>query len=166
MRKLPSRWSIVWTDNTCYQLVVFPPGFFLFALAVKLTGTWPGGRGRPDRPVDPEFASLLLACTGGMLALLWWIVALRVARVRGLFASGEEVEATVVKVSRFRGGSTLKLEFEGAGTTYRVRSSYQGSSRIPTFTVGDRVPLLVDPMHPKRAVPVALYARRAEARPG
>jgi len=123
----------------------------------RLTGTWPGGRGRPDQPVDPEFASLLLACTGGVLALLWLIVALRVARIRSLFDSGEELEARVEKVSRFRGGSTLKLGYELAGTTYRVRSSFQGSSRIPTFTVGDHVSLLVDPMNPKRAVPIALY---------
>jgi hypothetical protein len=158
MRTPPSRWSIVWTDNACYQMVVFPPGFFLFALMVKLTGTWPGGRGRPNQPVDPEFANLFLVCTSGMLAFLWSIIALRVARIRDLFDSGEEVEATVAKVSRFRGGSTLKLEYELEGTTYRVRSSFQGSSRIPTFTVGDRIVLLVDGMHPKRAVPIALYA--------
>lgn len=165
MRKLPSPWSIVWTDNACYQMVLFPPIFFLFALVVKLTGTWPGSRGRPDRPVDPEFASLALACTGGMLAFLWSIVALRVARIRGLFDSGEEVVATVEKVSRFRGGSTLRLEYERAGTTYRVRSSFQGSSRIPTFTAGDRVSLLVDRMNPKRAVPIALYANDSGGAP-
>jgi hypothetical protein len=29
---------------------------FLIALLIKLTGTIPGGRGRPDTPVDPDAA--------------------------------------------------------------------------------------------------------------
>ena len=163
MRKLPSAWSIVWTDSTCCQLVLIAPMFFLFALMVKLTGTVPGGRGRPDRPVDPEFATLALACTGAMLAFVGAFVALRVARIRGLFDAGEEVEAMVTKVSRSKGGSTLRLEYERAGTSYRVRSSFQRSSRMPTFTAGDRVTLLVDRMNPKRAVPMVVYGDTAPA---
>lgn len=158
MRKLPSPWSIVWTDNACYVMTTFAPVLFFVALLIKLTGTVPGGRGRPDQPVDPEFANLALASTSALMLVLGAIVALRVARIRGLFDSGEKVEATVKKVSRFRGGSTLKLEYERAGTTYKVRSSFKNSSRIPTFTAGERVALLVDRMNPKRAVPAALYA--------
>ena len=152
----------MWTDNACYLMVVYPLVCFLFALAVKLTGTLPGSRGRPDHPVDPRFASLALACTGGMLALLWSRVARRVARIRSLFDSGEEVEATVRKVSRFRGGCTLKLEYEHAGTTFRVRSSFQRWRRTPRFTAGERVSLLVDRMNPKRAVPTALYTNAGD----
>lgn len=165
MRKLPSPWSIVWTDKACYPMLLAPLMFFLFALAVKLTGTWPGSHGRPDRPVDPEVANLALACTGGLMVLLWSLVALRIARIRSLFDSGQEVEATIRKVKRFRGGWTLELEYEHAGTTYRVRSSFQNSSRTPGFTAGDRVSLLVDRMNPKRAVLTALYANDGDTKP-
>ena len=86
------------------------------------------------------------------------IVFLRVMRIRGLFESGEEIEATVKKVSRSRGGTTLKLEYRRAGTTHEIPSSIQRGSRIPTFTSGTQISLLVDPLRPRRAVPVALYA--------
>jgi hypothetical protein len=57
------------------------------------------------------------------------IVALRVAGIRRLFEEGREVEASVRKVKRFRGGSTLKLEFELNGIRYKVRSSASGRAR-------------------------------------
>jgi hypothetical protein len=158
MRKLPTARSILWTDNVCYVLSVIAPMCFGFALMVKLTGTLPGGRGKPDQPVTPEFANLLLAGATAFALLLSAIVAARVARIRRLFDQGEEVEATVVKVSRFRGGAKLKYEFERAGTTYRGRSSFQRWARTPTFTEGTRIAVLVDRLNPKRAVPVALFA--------
>ena len=158
VRKLPSARSVLWTDNACYTITLIAPMFFFLALMVKLTGTVPGGRGKPDQPVDPEFATLLLASATLLALFLYAIVALRVARVRRLFDLGEEVEATVLKVSRFKGGGRLKLEFERAGTTYRVRSTFKRWATTPTFAEGNRVALLVDPSNPKRAVPVALYA--------
>jgi hypothetical protein len=139
-------------------MAVFGVMCFGLALMVKLTGTLPGGRGKPDRPVDPEFASMLLAGAAVWLLLLAAIVAARVALVRRLFDQGEEVEATVVKVSRFRGGGSLKFEFERAGETYRVRSTFQRWARTPTFTEGTRIPVLVDRLNPKRAIPIALFA--------
>jgi hypothetical protein len=158
MRKLPSARSILWTDNACHALTTIAPIVFGLALMVKLTGTLPGGRGKPDRPVDPEVASLVLASATALCLLFAAIVAARVARIRRLFDRGEEVEATVLKVSRFRGGGRVKLQFERAGTTYRVRSTYKRSATTPTFAEGTRISLLVDRLNPKRAVPVALYA--------
>jgi hypothetical protein len=158
MRKLPTARSILWTDNVCYTLTVIAPVCFVLALMVKLTGTVPGGRGKPDQPIDPQSATLILAGATALVLLLSAIVAARVARIRRLFDQGEEVEATVVKVSRFRGGGKLRLEFERAGTTYKVRSTYQRWARTPTFTEGTRIAVLVDRLNPKRAVPVALYA--------
>jgi hypothetical protein len=101
-----------------------------------------------------------------MLACLWSMAALRVARIRGLYDSGDEVEATALKVSRHRRGARLSLEYEHAGMTYRLRTSFLGSSRLATLTAGDRVSLLVDPMNPKRAVPIALYANDSSGATG
>lgn len=164
MRKLPSAWSIVWTDSTCYQLALIAPTFFLFALLVKLTGTVPGSRGRPDRPVDPAFALLALACTGAFLAFAGTFLTLRVRRIRALFEAGEEVEATVAKVSRWKGGSKLALRYERSGTAREVRTSFQRSARIPEFAVGDRVTLLVERRNPRNAVPIVVYGDGVEAR--
>jgi hypothetical protein len=58
MRKRPSPWSIICTDNACWAISTSAPVVFLLALAIKLTGTISGRRGGPDRPVDPAVATL------------------------------------------------------------------------------------------------------------
>jgi hypothetical protein len=157
MRKLPSAKSIVWTDNACNTMTTLAPVVFLLALLVKLTGTVPGGRGRPDQPVTPEFANLLLASAATLVMILGVFVVLRVRRIWNLFDVGEEVEATVKKVLRFRGGARLKFEYEHGGTTYTAHAAFKRSSTTPEFEVGARIALLVDRLRPKRAVPLALY---------
>jgi len=168
MRKLPSPWSIIWTDNACCGITTSAPVVFLMALAIKLTGTIPGSRGRPDTPVDPEIASMVLACAVALILFLSAIVAVRVARIRSLFDGGREVEACVRKVKRFRGGARLKLEFEFEldGIPYKVSSAFLRSSRTPAFSEGTRISVLVDPVNPKRAIPLALYADPGAAQSG
>jgi hypothetical protein len=56
MRKQPSTWSIVWTDTACGQITSIAAVVFVFAMLIKLTGSLPGGRGKPEIPVDPGFA--------------------------------------------------------------------------------------------------------------
>src|SRR5262245_16300194 len=158
MRKQPSTWSIVWTDSACYQITSIAAVVFVVALLIKLTGTLPGGRGKPDVPVDPEFANLILAYAVAGILFLSAIVALRVARIRSLFDRGLEIEATVRKVKRYRGGTTLKLELQHAGITYRVSTTFQRWWRTPSFEEGRRISVLVDPLNPRRAIPLALYA--------
>ncbi|MCI0631606.1 MAG: hypothetical protein L0Y44_13230 [Phycisphaerales bacterium] len=105
MRKLPSPWSIIWSDNACCGMVTTAPLVLFIGLAIKLTGTVPGRRGGPDRPVDPDVATLVLACAVGLILLLSAIVARRVARIRRLFDGGREVEASVRKLTVERGRS-------------------------------------------------------------
>ena len=160
MRKLPSAWSIIWTDRACSGIATTAPMIFLIALLIKLTGTIPGGRGKPDVPVDPAIASMVLAFAVALILFLAAIVALRVARVRRLFDEGREVEASVRKVARLRGGTKLKLEFELEGIPYTRTFAFQRWWRTPEFSEGTRIPVLVDPDHPKRAIPLAFYAER------
>lgn len=157
MGKLPSPWSIICTDNACWGITTSTPMILFIALVIKFTGTMPGGRGKPDVPVDPEFANLVLAGAVALTLLLSAIVARRVARIRRLFEEGREVEANVREVKRFRGGSTLKLEFELNGILYKASSTFQRWLRTPAFSEGTRIRVLVDPINPKRAVPRALY---------
>lgn len=157
MRRLPSPWSIVWTDNACYRIVSLSPVLLFFALMVKLTGTLPGGRNRPEVPVDPGVATAFLASATALVLVLTGLVALRVARVRDLFERGQEVEASVRRVKRFRGGAKLSLEFERAGTRHTARCTFQRWSKTPAFEEGTQVTVLVDPAHPRRALPLALY---------
>jgi hypothetical protein len=165
MRKLPSPWSIVCTDNVCWAIATTAPFVFLLALVIKITGTIPGSRGRPDTPLDPGVASLVLAGAVALVLFLSAIVMLRVSRFRGLFDGGREVEASVRNVKHMRGARTqLKLEFRLEGILYTVRCTFLRSSRTPAFDEGARIPLLVDPLNPKRAVPLALYAGSGPAR--
>jgi len=162
MRRRPSIWSIVWTDSACWQITSIAATVFVLALLIKLTGTMPGGRGKPDVPVDPEFASRILAQAVAGVLLLSAIVARRVARIRSLFDRGLEIEATVRKVKHMRGRTMLKLELDHAGITYRVRNTFQRGWRTLTFAEGTRISVLVDPLNPKYAVPLAPYADPGE----
>ena len=168
MRKLPSPWSIIWTDNAYRGITIIAPVLCLMALVITLTGTIPGSRGRPDTPVDPDVASMVLACAVALILFLSATVALRVARIRSLFDGGREVEATVRKVNYFRGGAgqKLELEFELDGIPYRVSSAFLRSSRTPAFSEGTRISLLVDRVNPNCAIPLALYEDPGAAHSG
>jgi hypothetical protein len=165
MRKLPSPWSIIWTDNACCGITTAAPMVFLIALVIKLTGTIPGSRGKPDRPVDPEVASMVLACAVALILFLSAVVAVRVVRIRSLFDRGHEVEASVRKVTYFRGArQKLELEFELYGIPHEASFSFLRLRRTPAFGEGARIPVLVDPANPKRAIPLTLYGDPGTAR--
>jgi hypothetical protein len=167
MRKVPSAWSILAGDNACWGLLTSVPMVLFVGLAIKLTGTVPGRRGGPDRPVDPEVASMLLACAVAVVLFLSAIVALRVARIRSLFDRGREVEARVRKVMSFRGSrQKLDLEFELYGIPHETSVSFLRWPKTPAFSEGTRIPLLVDPEDPKRAIPLALYGDPGAAQGG
>src|SRR5262245_696456 len=159
MRKLPSAWSIICIDNACWAMLTSAPMVLFVARMRKVAGTMPGRRGGPDVPVDPGVASLVLACGVALILFLSAIVAMRVARIRSLIDEGREVEASVRKVNYFRGArQKLELEFELDSIPYKVRFTFLRSSKTPEFSEGTRIPVLVDPVNPKRAVPLALYA--------
>ena len=127
-------------------------------LGIKLTGAVPGSRGRPDTPLDPETASMVLAGAVVLVMFLSAILGRRVARVRSLFERGREVEARVRKVAHFQGARTkLGLEFELNGMPYEIDFSFLRAWKTPEFGEDTRIPVLVDPDDPKRAIPLALY---------
>ena len=78
-----------------------------------------------------------------------------------------EVEASVRKVTYFRGArQKLEFEFELDGITYKVSFVFLRSSRTPAFSEGTRISVLVDPVNPERAIPLALYADPGAAQSG
>jgi hypothetical protein len=160
MRRQPSAWSIIRTDELCWAIVSGGVPLVLgIGLAIKLTGTLPGRRGGPDVPLDPEVASLVLAGALALTLLLSTIVARRVARVRELFVSGHEIEARVLKVENLRAGGRqrVKYEFEFAGVAYTLRTVYHRWTRTRVFSEGTRIPVMIDRANPKRAIPLAVY---------
>jgi hypothetical protein len=60
----------------------------------------------------------------------------------------------------------VELEFDLYGIPYKVNFFFLRSSRTPAFSEGTRIPVLVDPEHPKRAIPLALYGDPGAARSG
>jgi hypothetical protein len=165
MRKQPSPWSIVCTDNASWAIATSAAMVFFIGLMVKLTGTIPGSRGRPDTPVDPEVASMVLACAVALILFLSAIVARRVARIRSLFDGGREVEASARKVTYFRGGARQKLELEFTRTASHTRP-FLFLRLLRTLFTGTRISVLVDPVNPKRVVPLALYGDPGAAQCG
>jgi hypothetical protein len=111
---------------------------------------------------------MVLACAVALILFLSAIVARRVARIRSLFDGGREVEASVQKVTYFRGGARqkLELEFDLDGIPYKVSFFFLRSSRTPAFSEGTRISVLVDPVNPKRAIPLALYGDPGAAQGG
>jgi hypothetical protein len=159
MRTPPSSWSVFSSNELCCGIASAALLILFIGLGVEITGTIPGKRGGPDVPVSPEVARMVLACAVALVALLAAIVARRVARTRSLFAEGREVEASVRKLTYYKGGARqkLELEFELNGTRYEGGFVFLRSSRTPDFSEGTRIPVLVDPSNPKRVVPLALY---------
>src|SRR5262245_28343760 len=164
MRKRPSPWSIIWTDNACCGIVTAAPLILFIAVMIKITYAIPGRRGGPDTPIDPAVASLVLACAVALILFLFAIVARRVERITSLFEAGREVEASVRKLTCFRGGAKLELEFELDGIPYQVDFRFLRGWRTPAFSEGTRIPVLLDPANPKRVVPLALYGDPFAAR--
>src|SRR5262245_32250409 len=125
MRKTLSAWSIIRTDNVCWAIATSAPMLLLIGLLVKLTGTVPERRGGPDIPVDPDGGTMVLAGAVALILLLSAIAARRVARVRDVFDRGRDVQATVRKVTHFRGTrERLDLEFELDGLSCTVSSGF------------------------------------------
>lgn len=154
---LPPR-SIILIDRLCWGIISTAPMILLIAVLIKVTGTVPGKRGGPDRPVDPEVASSVLACAVALVLLAAGFVALRVKLIQSMFEHGREVEASVRKVTYLRGGRTkLQLEFELYGELHEVRHIFVRSRRTPTFGENTQIQVLVDPDRPKRVFPLALY---------
>jgi hypothetical protein len=111
---------------------------------------------------------MVLACAVALILFLSAVVAVRVVRIRSLFDRGHEVEASVRKVTYFRGGARqkLELEFELYGIPHKVSFFFLRSSRTPSFSEGTRISVLVDPVNPKRAIPLALYGDPGAAQSG
>ncbi len=158
MHKLPSPLSIIWRDHVSWPIITSATFVLGIALAIKLTGTMPGRRGKPDIPVDPEVATLVLVCAVALVLFLSAIVVRRVRRVRNLFDRGSVVEASVRKVAYFRGGrQKLEMEFELYDTPYMVSFCFQRPWKTPAFSEGTRIRVMVDPVNPKLAIPLGLY---------
>ena len=74
--------SAISVPGACRAAITQVPG--------QLTGTISGSRGRPNTPVDPDVASMVLACAVAVILFLLATVALRVVRIRSLFEEGRE----------------------------------------------------------------------------
>jgi hypothetical protein len=124
--------AILRHDNPAFLLVTFGGVLFAFALLIWVTGSSPGGRGRPSRPVPPAEARALVLGTGVLMASLCSLAALRAWRVRRLFRIGARVQASVTKISHAKGYSHLRLDYRhGSREHARPRARARRSARDP-----------------------------------
>ena len=144
-------------DNPSFLMASFGATLFTFALFICISGTTPGGRGHRPRPVDPESAQGFLIFTGILMVSLCALAALRAIRIRRLFRSGDDVEATVETVSSAQGRSHLRLAYRHGGAHHSVRRSIRKSTRARALKPGEAFSILVDPTRPKRIVLAGLY---------
>ena len=117
-------------DNLTFLLASFGTVLFAFSLVVWITGSAPGGRGRPSRTVTPEEALAEMAFTGALMIGLWVLAGLRAWRIRRLFGIGERVEARVEKISHAKGYTRLRLDYRHRGTPCSLRRSIRRLSLI------------------------------------
>jgi len=150
---------ILWHDNAAFLLLTFGTVLFLFALVVWITGSAPGGRGRPARDVSPQEARIALAFTGTLMVGGGVLASLRALWLRRVFRSGEPVQATVTQVSSAKGYSRLRFEYRHGGVPYALKRSLRRSPRAQALAPGDSFTLLVDPWNSRRVVLAELYER-------
>ena len=157
MRRIPAIWKIVKHDNAAFLLASCGAILVAMAIFVRISGVMPSHRHNEVVDVDPEAANAILRNTCLVAGVLWIPAALRVLRIRDLFESGSEVRATVRKVSRFKGYSTIDLDFLFAGAVRSSRSTIRRSARAKAVGPGSLVGVIVDPTKPSRLVLADLY---------
>ena len=157
MRRIPAIWKIVKHDNASFLLASCGAILVAMALFVRISGVMPSHRHNEVVSVDPEAAKAILRNAILLAGVLCVPVAFRVLRIRDLFESGSEVRATVRKVSRFKGYSTIDLDFLFAGSVRSSRSTIRRSARARAIGPGSLVGVIVDPSKPSRLVLAELY---------
>jgi hypothetical protein len=156
MRRIPAIWKVVKHDNATFLLASVGAIFVAMAVFVKMTGTIPSSR-HADVHVDPRTATAILENTLLVVGVLWIPAAFRVLRIRDLFKSGNEVRATVRKIRRFKGYSTIDLDFLIGGRVCSSRSTIRRSAKARAIGPGSLVGVIVDPAKPSRLVLAELY---------
>lgn len=158
LRTVPLR-KLLRHDNLAFLLASFGSVLFAFALLIWITGSQPGVRGRPSRPVSPAEARAILLFTGTLMASLCSLAALRLWRIHRLFQLGELVQARVAKVSRAKGYARVWIDYRHRGTQCSVKRSIRRSARAERLAPGDSLTILVDPEHSRRLVLAELHER-------
>ena len=157
MRRAPAFWKVLKHDNPSFLLASFGAILVAMAFYVLVSGEVPGGRGRPGTPIDPRSAATVLAYSFGVALALWIPAALRVQRIRDVFACGTQVQATVRNVRTVKGYSRIDLDFVHNGSKRSIRRTIRRSAKAVALEPGSAVGLLVDPHSPRRVVLAELY---------
>lgn len=144
-RPRASSLRIVWNDWVALFCAMSVPGVWAVHLA------FPHLRRGASSP--PALATTLSALA---LAVLAW----RVARVRALFASGRRAHGVVLALRAARDRGRLEYAFPVQGTTVESWCPVHRTKDVLALEAGTPVEILYDPADPRRAVPVALFAKR------
>ena len=155
-RSKPSIWRIVQIDYIACLAVLFPLAVWVLSVVLYYTGGLPGVRGHDPVSAEeglPFFLYMgLIATAIGIPVLLW-----RVRTLLNLFARGQEVAGRLISVGFFRDRGRIEYAYDYQGQLFQGGNVVMRTARTTALSVGEQVVLLVDPIHPHRAVIRDLY---------
>lgn len=144
-------------DNPTFLMASIGTVLFLFSVFAWVTGAAEGEPGRSRRSGGAEADLGFISITAALMVVTCALAWLRAWRIRGLIGVGDLVLATTGKVSTAKGYSRVRFEYEHGGERRSMRRTIRRSERARALAPGDSFAILVDPVRPKRVVPIGLY---------
>ena len=144
---------VVWQDHAALVTLVFPiVTWAIVGLTLPGWGAQAGDRGRTG---TVELALVGAALLVTAVCIPWFLGRLRT--IRRLLESGRAIEATVTRVAFWRDRGRIDVEYDLDGRLGRARIAVHRTRRTKAIHAGQRVPLLVDPAKPTRAILPQLF---------
>ena len=147
----PSIRTILWTDYNAFLAVIIPIAAWLITLA------WiPDWRG--EGPVIPGFLLPYvfifdLSFTAICLAALAW----RIRTLFSIYRSGSIIPGKIDSIDMKRDHAIVEFAYSLESDRYTARALVHRSQKLKALKAGERVVLLVDRLHPRRAILRDLY---------
>jgi len=149
--QIPRISRILWTDYPAFLFAAFTAVVWIVYLS------WVPGWRKDGPVINPELAPYALALA---VAFSIWgigVVFWRVFLIRKIFRSGVQVHGKITACTLNRDRGKVAYNFILNNEEYLASASIHRNKQTTTIKKGERVILVVDPVHPQRALIRDLY---------